>query len=118
MSTAPPCEAVWIDPGRHGGDPCCGGTRVPVNLVVATVWRDGVDTAIDCWDLTRGQVLNACWYAAVINMVDIYKHRGTGYRSRGGPWRGRWGDWAEQVHGRLWSSDVADVPDPPRQGDA
>lgn len=118
MTTAPACEAVWIDPGRCGGDPCCGGTRVPVHLVAGMVWRDGVDAATDCWDLTRTQVLHACWYAAVINVVTIYKRKGPGYSTRRGPWRARWGDWAEQAHDQLWHNDTTDIPDPPRHGDA
>jgi uncharacterized protein (DUF433 family) len=106
-------EAVWIDPARHSGDPCIGGTRIPVHAVIEMVWRDGVDAATDTWSISRTQVLHACWYAAVINVVHVYAPRG-GWNTRRGPWRARWGDWAEKVHGQLWHNDTADIPDPPR----
>lgn len=113
---APPrtCEGVWIDPGRLSGTPCVGGTHVPVYMVVGMVWASGVDEAMDCWDLTRGQVLNACWYAAAVNVVHIWRRRPPHGLALGrSPWRRRWLAWAEQVKGDLWASEYGRAADPP-----
>lgn len=110
--------AVWIDPARRCGEPCIGGTRIPVSMVIATVWNRGLDVVFECWpNLTRQQVLNACWYAGSGNVVRLHG-KGGRYVAYRGPWRKRWGAWAEQVHEGLWSSDVDDLDDPPRAGDS
>lgn len=91
--------AVWIDPARRSGDPCIGGTRLPVDTIIEAAWRNGVPAAIDTWEVTRAQVLGACWYAAT-------------YGTR--RWRKRWHDWATVNHGAMWGDRYDDVPDPPR----
>lgn len=55
--------AVWIDPERCGGQPCIGGTRIPVRLV-AELAADGDDAALTAYpSLTPAQVAVARWYA-------------------------------------------------------
>lgn len=107
-------DGVWVHPAIRSGEPCVGGTRVPVDMVVRLVWENDVEVAMDTWELTRGQVLNACWYAAVVNVTRVHK-RGGEYSTKRGPWRKRWGAWAKQVHGDLWKSTVNDdvIPNPP-----
>ncbi len=97
---------VWVCPGRQSGQPCVGGHRIPVDMVVDMVWWNGVRDAMRAWELTRGEVLAACWYAAEINVVRLGQ-------SRRGPWRARWGAWAEDAHGALWKGDYKAVADPP-----
>lgn len=110
---------VWIDPARKSGEPCIGGHRLPVEMVIATVWRSGLDEALHCWpQLTRGQVLVACWYAGAGNVVRLHG-RGGAYVGYRGPWRKRWGAWAAEVHDGLWLSATVDydvIPDPPLDG--
>ncbi len=108
---------VWIDPARKSGEPCVGGHRVPVEMVIGVVWESSVDNAMDLWCLTRAEVLGACWYAGVGNVVRLHG-KGGKYVAHRGPWRKRWGVWARQVHGALWSSTTCNygaVPDPPRE---
>ncbi len=116
-------EAVHIDPAILSGTPCI--SRVPVYMIVEMVWHHGVDEAMWTWDLSRGQILNACWYAAVTNVLHVWtgptvsdmnvsgRGRRLGVRTRRAPWQKRWGGWAEEVHGALWLQDYDAVPDPP-----
>jgi len=106
---------VWIDPARKSGEPCVGGYRLPVDLVIVTVWVHGVAEAMTTYDLTRAQVIVTCWYAGAGNVVRLHG-KGGKYVARRGPWRKRWGAWAVEVHGALWASTTVDydeVPDPP-----
>ncbi len=105
-------EAVHIDPAILSGTPCI--SRVPVYMIVEMVWRHGVDEAERTWSLSRGQILNACWYAAVTNVLHVWRGRGSlGVRTRRAPWQKRWLGWAEEVHPALWSRKYDAVPDPP-----
>lgn len=108
-------EGVEVDPARLSGSPCCGSTRVPVYMVVDFVWEHGVAEAMDTWDLTLGEVLNACWYAATVNVVELWGPNGL--RTSRGPWRKRWGVWAQEVHRDLWRQDYRAVKEPPRRGE-
>jgi uncharacterized protein (DUF433 family) len=103
-------EGVWIDPARLSGMPCVNGHRIPVEMVVGMVWADGVESAQQTWNLTRGEVLNACWYAAAINVEEPFQRRR-------GPWRTRWQEWADEAHPHLWRSDYDVAPDPPSRDD-
>lgn len=105
--------AVWSHPARRSGDPCVGGTRVPVNLVIAVVWAHGVAEAETSYDLSRQQILGACWYAGVGNAVSLWGKGGL--RARRGPWHKRWGQWAEEMHTHMWHGNWDDVTDPPTQ---
>lgn len=106
---------VWIDPARKSGEPCVGGHRLPIGLVIDTAWVHGIAEAMTTYDLTRAQVLVACWYAGSGNVVRLHG-KGGRYVARRGPWRKRWGAWAAEVHQALWQSttvDYAAIPDPP-----
>lgn len=106
---------VWIDPARRSGEPLIGGHRLPVELVIGMVWDGDVRTAMLTWDLTRAEVLGACWYAGIGYPVRLHAKDGT-YRPYRGPWSKRWGTWAAQVHDALWAVTTVnydDVPDPP-----
>lgn len=116
MSDSP---QVTVNPAMCSGEPCIMGRRIPVYMVADMVWHWGVDEAIKMWDLTRGEVLVACWYAAVVNVTTLYARGGLARRKRPEPWRGRWIDWAEQVSGDLWRASTVDydtLPDPPGKG--
>lgn len=91
---------VWVAPGRLGGKPCVGGHRLSVDQVTRYVWGDSgsVDVAVISHDLTRAQVLTACWFQAV-----------HGTRT----WRQRWGRWAVEHCDAMWSGRWDQVPDPP-----
>lgn len=103
---------VWIDPGRKSGEPCIGGHRVDVGMVIGCVWDSDVRNAMDLWCLTRPEVLTACWYAGVGNVVRLHG-KGGKYVARRGPWRTRWGAWAAESHPALWSHRYDDVTNPP-----
>lgn len=102
---------VTADPAMRSGQPCVNGTRVPVESVAYAVWLDGgAYAAASDYDLTRHDVLVACWYAGTYGLPG----RRTLTPSR--MWRERWGPWAREVHDSLWSRrDVGGsvIPDPP-----
>ena len=87
---------VWIDPGRMGGTPCLSGRRLPTESVATVTWTRGMAEACSCWDLSRSEVLVACWYE--------WRHRNSEKP------RGRW---AKRAFPLLWKGDYDAVPDPP-----
>lgn len=104
---------VWIDPARRSGEPCIGGHRLPVEMVVDAVWSAGVAQALGLWpQIDRAQVLVACWYAGAGNVVRLHG-KGGKYVAHRGPWRKRWGTWAKDSHQALWEQRFDDVTDPP-----
>lgn len=122
MATGP---YVWIDPARRSGEPCISGTRTPVEHVVECVWDGGVDLAAHAYQLSRAQVLVACWYAGAYGVTVLHGRQTNAgradyrphYRERfREPWRARWRDWAESVAIPLWRVSEIDydaIPDPP-----
>lgn len=42
-------SCIWIDPGRQSGEPCFGGTRIPVDPVMAIVEEAGEEAAKKFW---------------------------------------------------------------------
>lgn len=123
MSASP---FVSINPAMRSGAPCINGIRVPVSAVAGTVLGYGVAEAMSSYDLTRHDVLVACWYVGTYGVDDVSwrgdgkpqrLHRGP---SKGGGWRGLWGQWAADVSGALWNVTTLDldaIPDPPTRED-
>lgn len=95
-----PNDYVWISPCRKGGQPCVGGTRLPVDIVAGYVWAGyPVEHVAGQYTITPAQTLVACWYMATY-----------GPRS----WRKRWGAWAKQAFPLLWDRErQAQCPHPP-----
>lgn len=104
---------IWIAAGRRSGEPCIGEHGVMVDPVVRTVWAHGVEEALAQWpQLSRGQILTACWYAGAGYPVILHGARGE-YSPRNNKWAARWGKWARRWHGYLWSGKTDVVKDPP-----
>lgn len=114
MSDLEDRPAVVIDPAMCSGEPCIAGRRLPVYLVAETVWWHGVDEGIACFDVTREQLLVACWYAAVLPV--LIWGRGGVLKAQPNPWPKRWRDWADASHQALWSGKYDEVEDPPLKG--
>lgn len=92
---------VW-DPRVRSGQPQINRTRVTVEDVGGTIWAgETVDTVADEYNLTRADVLTACWWLGLHGTRD---------------WRRRFGGWAAWVDSDLGSGRY-DVPDPPGGGD-
>jgi uncharacterized protein (DUF433 family) len=102
---------IAIDPAMRFGQPTINHTQLPVEAVAEIVWVEGVDVAAEEYDLTRADVLVACWAAGTYGLP--------GRRKALFPvrlWVKRWGVWADEVHQALWSVASVDyeaVPDPP-----
>lgn len=97
--------AIVVHPGRMGGQPTIGHSRLTADLIASSYWDLGYDETIYLWDyLDRDDVLVACWYQA-----------------RFGPrkWRQRWKDWLDVADIALWSPGNHDgeIPLPPRERD-
>lgn len=99
---------IVIDPAIQFGQPCLAGRRVPAEAVAGCVWAgDAVDAVAEDYDLTRADVLIACWYVAKEGTFRTRRHR-----VRAEEWR----DWAADNHRTLASWDGVDpatAPDPP-----
>lgn len=95
--------AIRVSPGVMAGLPCIAGTRIPAKQIAGCWWRGAyptVDSLGDTYDLTRAQVLVACWYMAL----------------SGGPrWRNRWGAWAASAGSEMWRGRSDLVPPPPQR---
>ena len=104
-ASVPPLDEnfIWLHPGRYSGEPCIGGHRLPTEVIAELVSAgDDGQTIIDGYDITRTQVILACWYEA-----------------RHGQ-RRNWGDWLNDWEPAMWRGDFDDVPLPaaetPEQG--
>jgi uncharacterized protein (DUF433 family) len=87
---------VTTDPAVKFGEPTVEGR--PVEALASQIYAgDSLDSVATGFDLTREQVLVACWHQG---------HHGPRF------WRRRWGAWAAQAHKELWNSRY-DIPDPP-----
>lgn len=72
------------------------GTRIPTHMVAEYMWHDGYSDLTYGYDLTRGQVLVACWYEA--------EH---------GTYRKQWSAWVEEHFTKMWHANWKAVPNPP-----
>jgi uncharacterized protein (DUF433 family) len=58
-------EHIWIDPDRHGGDPCIRGTRIPVAVLVTSLAEMTMDELLQEYPhLSREDIQAALLYAA------------------------------------------------------
>lgn len=109
---------VGISPAMKSGQPTINNTRLPVYIVCGHVWLgETVDEVAAEFDITRGDVLVACWYAGTYGLPSE-RRLGLAPKPK---WRQRWGVWAESVRDALWATRSVDydtIPDPPdRDGD-
>lgn len=99
---------VEVDPSVRYGAPTVVG-RVRVVDVADLVWAgEPVVVVMEEHNLTRVEVLVACWYAGTHGFPGR-----TGMPSR--VWRQRWGTWADKAGLVLWRADgdTGTIPDPP-----
>jgi uncharacterized protein (DUF433 family) len=93
---------IVVDPRRQFGRPLIGGTSTETiaDMVAA---GDSVDVVCDEFDLTRHQVLLACWHE--------------GLQGTDGRRRRAWHRWANDAHamlgGHMKPFDLDAIPDPP-----
>lgn len=58
-------RCIWIDPERMGGEPCLGGTRIPVAAVTAYIDAGLRDRILEAYpSLTEDHIAVAEWYAS------------------------------------------------------
>lgn len=92
---------VSIDPAMRFGRPCLNHTRIPVEVVADHFLAgDPIDRICADYQLSRGDILIACWYLGQYGDVE---------------YRDRWSAWSSHVAETLWHStvDYTQVPDPP-----
>lgn len=116
---------MTVDPAVLSGTPCVAGTRLPVYLIAHMVWREGVESAMEMWDLSRPQVLVACWFAGAYGTVELWEvpedwdaPSPDAYRTdlTDRTWLDRWRAWAQASAGALWRMEYEAVTDPPLEG--
>ena len=95
---------IVVHPGRMGGQPTVGHSRLTADLIASSYWQVGYDETIKCWPhLDRDDVLVACWFQAR-------------YGTR--TWRRRWKKWLDVADMALWSpSTYGECPLPSRERD-
>jgi uncharacterized protein (DUF433 family) len=100
---------IW-HPGRMGGEPTLGDTRVTVENLAGRVWAGDIpfDVATD-FDLNVYDVQLACWW--MVEHAPRHKFRLAWHKQC----RKMWADWSVEWHNLAWSSttDRALLPDPP-----
>lgn len=94
---------IVVYPGRMGGQPTVGDSRIPAELVAGVCWAHGMDEAETQWEpyVDRDGVLLACWYMGR-------------YGTR--TWRKRMASWIEDADYALWHGEDEswdNCPDPP-----
>lgn len=125
MTVHDPAAEIRINPAVLSGTPCLAGTRIPVYIVTDFVFHHGVDEACTMWDLSRAQVLVACWYAGAYGTLTLWDIRCDDDQRAPGTyrddpvdeeWLTRWRTWAFEVSSPLWHGHADEVTDPPRAG--
>ena len=89
---------IVFDPGiQMPGPPTIEGHRLGAEFIADIVFAHGFKDAQDDYELTREELLLACWWAGL-----------WGPRK----WKTRWGEWAKAVNAHLWYGCI-NIPDPP-----
>lgn len=100
-----------IDPGIQFGRPCVPGTRVPAAALAGLVAAgENVDQTADDYDVTRQDVLLACWWAADVALL-LPKSRRDQFRQR---LVDAWRDWHHQASGVFGGWEPGPLTDPPK----
>lgn len=102
---------IRIHPGYQFGAPCIQNTRVPTSSLAGCVMAgDSVDAVADGYELTRDDVLLACWYEEVL-IEQVAPSRRTAHERRV---VAAWHSWADLAFRVLagWLED--ELPDPPK----
>lgn len=106
-----PMPHVWASPDMKGGTPVINGRRLGAEDMADRYWHFGdvyQFEILDSYELTRSELLIACWYTAT-------------YGSR--TYRRRWNDWAQSIWAQTgmvekpsgWWGPLDDVPLPPHK---
>lgn len=83
---------IVIHPGRVGGTPTIGESRIPAAMVAGTYWCHGADETKMMWPgLTDAEILVCCWFVA---------HHGTRTEKK------RWREWRDHADIMLWSRET------------
>lgn len=81
---------VSLSPAMRWGAPTINHTRLPVSAIAGMLWAEkSVAAVCDDYEITRADVLVACWY---LGMYGSHENR---------QWRRRWHGWAQAVDGDL-----------------
>ena len=103
-------EQPWIcvDPARRWGDHTIRDSRLPVWAVVSSLAAgESVDEVADDYNITRADVLCACWYVGMYGLPGIDGAR---------RWQRALREWAKPAGSAMWHAgtcDYAAIPDPP-----
>lgn len=109
---------LTIRPGVAFGAPCVGRTGTAAWAIVGPIWAgDAVNDVAKDYDLTRNEVLVACWFVATYGVESAWWNGERRHRP-GDVWTRRWGTWASKHAATFWRHEFDEVPDPPtRPGD-
>jgi uncharacterized protein (DUF433 family) len=100
---------VTVDPAQNFGEPTING--VPVATLTGMIWAgDSVDFVAEDFDLTRPQVLVACWFQT--------RHGRFGRSRDDVAWKRAWKPWLDDNEEQFWHSRHGEIPDPPSRGAA
>lgn len=104
---------IWIDPARRSGDACIYGHRLTVDMVASYVWSDMVHDLEFGYDLTKQEILGACWY--------LVRYGAGLYSSGREKWvkaaRKAWRQWADDNETEFWYSRYDGIPYPPSEAE-
>lgn len=89
---------VAVMPGRLGGKPTVGHSRLSTAMVADYYWNVGYDEVQSMYELTLGEVVVAVWFEAR-------------YGSR--THRKRWAEWLAENEAQLWSPSHHGNPQAP-----
>ena len=88
------------------GYPSIEGHRIDTRMVAEHSSTLGGESAMDTWDLTRDEVMVACWFEA--------RYGSRGLKRLWREWLARWETTLWHSHEKAWAA----VPFPPRKGAA
>lgn len=100
--------SATIDPAVMGGAPCVAGTRVDLETLAGRVWAgERVDATAADLDVTRGDVLLACWWSTSSTTGAWWARTGPASQRR----QLRWRRWARDAKDALAGGDDPGDPD-------
>ena len=105
---------ITVDPQVRFGRPRIRDTGVTIGDVVGRVWGgDSAEDVAEDYDLTRADVLVACWFVAAYGAEDVAAQLDGHFKRWGRTLSRRWEQWADASTVALGKGEYDDVPDPP-----
>jgi uncharacterized protein (DUF433 family) len=109
-------SAIISTPSILNGEPVVLGTKLSVATIAEHVNKYGVPQTMENFNLSREQILDACWFVAVYGVESIQSNSKNNSFYKGEPfsrkWTKKWRQWAEESRELFEQRLYGDILDP------